>query len=62
MPNVNIQMFEGRSIDIKRRICERVAEVIAEETGLKPESVNIVIEEMKKENYFSNGQLSIDKK
>lgn len=60
MPNVTIQMFEGRSIDVKRNMCKRIAEVIAEETGLKPESVNIVIEEMKKENYFSSGKLFSD--
>lgn len=61
MPNVTIQMFEGRSVETKRAICKKVAQAIAEETGVKFESVNIVFDEMKKENYFSNGELHADK-
>lgn len=56
MPIVNIQMFEGRDVKVKQAICEKVAKVIAEEADIKPESVTVLIEEIKKENFYNNGK------
>lgn len=54
MPIVNIQMLEGRSPEIKRTISERITNIIVEETGLNPETVTVIIEDMKKENFYNS--------
>ncbi|MFI3231134.1 MAG: tautomerase family protein [bacterium] len=56
MPIVNIQMFEGRTLETKRSICEKVAKVVAEEADVKLESVTVLIEELKRENYYNEKQ------
>lgn len=62
MPYVSIQMFEGRTVETKRNLCNKIAQVVSEEIGVKPESVTVRIDEMKKENYYVAGELFIDKK
>ncbi|MFI3141614.1 MAG: tautomerase family protein [Clostridia bacterium] len=62
MPYVSIQMFEGRDVDTKRSFCQKIAQVVSEEIGVKPEAVTVRIDEMKKENYYINGELFLDKK
>lgn len=62
MPYVSIQMFEGRDVDTKRSLCQKIAQVVSEEIGVKPEAVTVRIDEMKKENYYINGELFLDKK
>lgn len=55
-------MFEGRDVDTKRSLCQKIAQVVSEEIGVKPEAVTVRIDEMKKENYYINGELFLDKK
>ncbi len=61
MPHVTIQMLEGRTVEQKRNVCKKVSEVLAEEINVKAENVVVIIEEMKRENFYQNGQLIIDK-
>ncbi len=62
MPNVQIDMFEGRTIDQKRMLVEKVTKAIVESIDTKPENVKIVIRDMPRENSATAGILAIDKK
>jgi 4-oxalocrotonate tautomerase len=57
MPFVRVSMFEGRSIDQKRQIIEEITQTISSVCGISPESVDVLIEEMKRENWSHGGVL-----
>lgn len=61
MPIVTIKLVEGRTIEQKRQIAKKITETITEVVDVKPEAVEIIFEEMKKENFAKAGKLLIDK-
>ena len=61
MPVVTIAMYDGRSIDQKRELVKGVTDVVAKVTGNPPESVHVIIEEVKRENWAIGGLLHPDR-
>lgn len=61
MPYVTVKMFEGRTDDQKRALCEKVTEAVVETTGARAEAVVVFIEEMTKDNYAVAGKRPNDK-
>ena len=61
MPTVNIQVFEGRTVDEKRKLAEKVTVAVTEALNVPPEAVRIMISEMPRENLAVAGVLNIDK-
>ena len=62
MPMVQITMLEGRTAEQKRKIAQRITDILVEEAGTKRESIMIAFNEVSKESYSSGGVLIIDKK
>jgi 4-oxalocrotonate tautomerase len=62
MPQVQITMLEGRTLEQKRRVAQRITEVLVEDAGASREAINISFVEVPKENYASAGVLVVDKK
>lgn len=62
MPDVHITMLEGRSLDQKRKLAERITKVMVEEAGAKPESTHIVFIEVPRTNFAVSGGLISDRK
>lgn len=46
MPLVQISLREGRSVDQKRRLIQRVTDVLVEEAGARRERVTVVIHDV----------------
>ncbi len=61
MPIVQIEMFEGRTLEQKRALVEKVTEAICETVNTPKDSVSIIIREMSKGNYSKAGILFSDK-
>ena len=61
MPIINIKMMEGRSLEQKRLMADKVTQAVAESLGITKESVWISIDEMKPEHFSRAGILLIDK-
>lgn len=61
MPYVTVKMFEGRTDEQKKALCERVTEAVVETTGAPAENVVVMIEEMTKNHYAVAGKRPIDK-
>ncbi|GAB6156289.1 4-oxalocrotonate tautomerase [Desulfosporosinus burensis] len=61
MPIVQVELLEGRTIEQKRLLAEKVTQAIVESIGAPAESVSIIIRDMSKENYSKAGVLAIDK-
>jgi 4-oxalocrotonate tautomerase len=61
MPMVQITMLEGRTIEQKRRLAERITDALVEEAGARREGVVVAFHEVSRENYASSGRLMADK-
>ena len=57
MPTYHIELFEGRTIEQKRQLVEAVTRVTTEVLGSAPESVDIIITDVKRENWATGGKL-----
>jgi 4-oxalocrotonate tautomerase len=61
MPLVQITMLSGRTTDQKRKLAQRITDVMVEEAGAKREAIVVAFHEVSKENYASGGVLVTDK-
>jgi 4-oxalocrotonate tautomerase len=61
MPLVTVAMYEGRTLDQKREIVKGITDVVARATGNPAESVHVIIEEVKRENWAIGGLLHPDR-
>lgn len=60
MPIVQIELLEGRTLNQKRLLVEKVTQAIVESTGAPAENVTIILRDMSKENYARAGRLASD--
>lgn len=60
MPTFHVQMFEGRTVEQKRAFVKAITDATCESLGCKPEAVDIIIEDVKKENWATAGKLWSD--
>ena len=61
MPTFNVQMFEGRTVEQKRAFVDAVTRVTCEALGCSPESVDIIITDIRRDNWATAGTLWSDK-
>jgi len=57
MPLIRVEMFEGRSTDQKRELVEALTRETARVCKCSPESVIILIQDVKKSDWGVGGQL-----
>lgn len=60
MPIVLVNIREGRSVEQKRAMADKVTEAICETMDVKRAAVRIIINEMKDENFARGGVLVCD--
>ncbi len=61
MPIINVKMIVGRSQEQKRELAEVLTREVVRILNVKPEVVELVIDEYPRENWSSAGQLYSDK-
>lgn len=61
MPFVNVKMIAGRSLEQKRELAEVLTREVVRILNVKPEAVELVIDEYPRANWASGGQLYSDK-
>jgi len=61
MPFVNVKMVAGRSLEQKRELAEVLTREVVRILDVKPEWVELVIDEYPRENWATAGQLHSDK-
>lgn len=57
MPTYHVEMLEGRSIEQKKKLAEAITRVSVEILGGQPDSVDIIISDIKRENWATGGKL-----
>ena len=61
MPTINVQLFAGRTHDQKRQFVEAVTRVTCETLNCSPASLDIILTDVTKENWASEGKLWSDR-
>ncbi len=61
MPLIQITMLQGRTVDQKRKIAQRITDAMVEEAGARREAIMVAFHEVSKESYASGGVLLVDK-
>lgn len=61
MPVIRVEMWAGRTTDQKRELVRVLSEETARITGCDVESIYVIIEDIKKENWGAGGQLCSEK-
>lgn len=62
MPYVRVELIEGRDEEKKAEIARRITEVMVECAGATPESVFVVFEDVKPQNWAVSGELISERK
>jgi 4-oxalocrotonate tautomerase len=60
MPIIQIHLIEGRSIEQKRAMVEKVTAAVCETVNVTPEHVKIIMLDMAKHDYATAGVLKCD--
>lgn len=60
MPTYHIEMLEGRTVAQKKKLAEEITRVTVEVLGGSPDSVDILITDVKRENWATGGKLWSD--
>ncbi|MDB5761709.1 MAG: putative tautomerase (4-oxalocrotonate tautomerase) protein [Herminiimonas sp.] len=60
MPTINVQLFEGRTLEQKRAFVKAVTEAACLALECSGESVDIIIHEIRRENWATDGKLWSD--
>jgi 4-oxalocrotonate tautomerase len=60
MPTFNIQLFEGRTLEEKRKFVEALTRTTCEVLGCAPGAVDIILMDVKRENWATGGKLWSD--
>jgi 4-oxalocrotonate tautomerase len=61
MPVVVVQMFEGRTVEQKRKLVRAITDAMIEHAGAKPDALHVAIQEYSKENWARSGVLGTDR-
>ncbi len=60
MPVITVQMLHGRTVEQKRALAKELTEAMVRVIGTKPEAINVVIQELPRENWATAGKLMSD--
>jgi len=61
MPIVNIDLWEGRGVEEKKRLVVGITDLLVEVTGCPKEAVAVIIRDVPKQNWGIAGVLSSEK-
>jgi 4-oxalocrotonate tautomerase len=62
MPIIHVHLFEGRTLDQKRKLVSAMTDAVVKSLEAKPETVRILLHDMSKNDMSVAGVLHSDKK
>ena len=60
MPVVTVEMWEGRSVEQKRRLAKAITDAMVEHADAKPTHLHVIIHEIKRDSWARAGTLAVD--
>ena len=61
MPHIQITLLEGRTPEQKRKIAERITDIMVEESGTSREGVSVAFVEVSPASFARAGVLMLDR-
>ena len=61
MPVIRVEMFKGRTVEQKRALVRELTDAFVRTAGGTPQSIQIVIVDVEKQDWGSGGELCSDK-
>jgi 4-oxalocrotonate tautomerase len=61
MPVVRVEMWEGRSLDQKRKLVRAITEAMIEHAEARPDALHVILYEIPCENWGRGGVLGADR-
>lgn len=62
MPVVTVQLWEGRSVDQKRRLARAITDAMIEHAGARPDALHVIFQEVSLDNWARAGALAVDER
>ena len=62
MPEITIELNEGRSIEQKRALCKAITDAMVQHAGAKPTNLHVIIQEVPKEDWALAGVMGDERK
>ena len=60
MPTIHVEMFEGRTLDRRRKLVKEITDGTCRALGCPADAVQIILTDIKKENWAEAGKLFSD--
>ena len=57
MPTIRIEMFEGRSDELKQELVRQVTDAVVATLQCSPDAVDIILQEVPKSHWATGGKL-----
>ena len=61
MPVITVEMWEGRSIEIKKKLVKDITDVVSENLNCPKDVVTIILKDSPKYNWSLGGELASNK-
>lgn len=61
MPVVIVELWEGRTLEQKRALCQAITDAMVEHADANPDALHVIIHEVSKENWARGGVLGVDR-
>jgi 4-oxalocrotonate tautomerase len=61
VPVVTVQLFEGRTIEQKRKLVKAITDAMVEHADARPDALHVVLQEIPKDNWGRAGVLGSDR-
>jgi 4-oxalocrotonate tautomerase len=62
MPTIRVEMFEGRTPEQKKNLVKALTQACVETLGTKPDSVDVILFDIKPTEWATGGELWSEKK
>ena len=62
MPTIHVEMFEGRTPEQKKNLVKALTQAVVDTLGSKPESVDIILTDVRRDQWATGGELWSEKK
>jgi 4-oxalocrotonate tautomerase len=60
MPVVTVEMWEGRTVEQKRKLVDAITAAMVEHCGSNPAHLHVIIHDVPKHSWGRGGKLAID--
>lgn len=61
MPVVTVQLWEGRTVEQKRKLVKAITEAMVEHANVRPDGLHVIVHDVPKDSWARGGVLGIDR-